>query len=171
MFAWCGFNRDKEKNLLSDNKGSAAIEFALVSPVFFLLFIGVFEVGAVMLVKTSLETAILEVSRFGRTGSIVAGQTQQQTAVALADQYSFGLVDPSKLVLTVTPYASFSAIPLLATAPNTGTQDFGVGKQPVLYTLSYNWIFFTPLVGKYLSPTGNNAILLTASAVIENEPF
>jgi Flp pilus assembly protein TadG len=153
------------------NDGATAVEFALIAPAFFLIFMGIFEVGAILLVQTSLETSILQVSRFGRTGGSVTGQTSSQTAIALADQYSFGLVNPSNLVLTVTPYSSFAAMPTLANAPSGGTQNFGTANQDVLYTLSYNWKFFTPMVGILLSPTGNGSITLTASAVIQNEPF
>jgi len=164
------FRPEKREKYIKKDRGAAAIEFALVSPAFFLLLMGIFEVGAVMLVKSSLETAILQVSRYGRTGDTVTGQTSQQTALSLATQYSFGLVDPSQLVLTVTPYANFAAIPPVAQAPNNGTQNFGGTSQPVLYTLSYNWKFFTPLVGKLLAPNGTS-ITLTASTVVENEPF
>ena len=167
---WLVCKPNKEERYLSESKGTAAIEFALISPVFFLLFMGIFEIAAIMLVRTSLEGAILDVSRFGRTGSVVTGQTAQATATDIVDQYTFGLVNPANLVLTVTPYASFAAMPTVANAPTTGTQNFGAANQDVLYTLSYNWTFFTPLVGKFLSTNGTS-ITLTASAVVENEPF
>jgi Flp pilus assembly protein TadG len=164
------FRSRKGKGNTESTKGTTAVEFALIAPAFFIVFLGIFEIGAVILIQTSLETSILQVSRFGRTGSVVSGQTSEQTAVALADEYSFGLVNPANLILTVTPYASFSAMPTLANAPNSGTQNFGTGNQAVLYTLSYNWNFFTPLVGDLLS-NGTGSITLTASAVVENEPF
>ena len=167
---WWKTKVESKNSYLSNNKGTAAIEFAIVSPAFFLLFIGILEIGSIMLIKTTLEKAIFQVSRFGRTGGSVAGQTSQQVAVGLATQYTFGLVDPSKLVLTITPYANFSSMPSLGQAPTTGVQNFGAGNQPVLYTLSYDWNFFTPLVGKYLSQNGTS-MKLTASAVIQNEPF
>ena len=167
---WLRSFRKREKKLLSKAcEGLTAVESAIIAPVFFIILMGIFEVGAIMLIQTSLETSILQISRFGRTGDTVAGQTPQQTALALASNYSFGLVNPNNLTLTVTPYASFSAMPSLAQAPTTGTQNFGTSKQAVLYTLSYNWQFFTPLVGVLLSPTGS--LNLTASAVVQNEPF
>lgn len=169
-FNWWRFRETREKNYLSGNRGTAAIEFAILSPVFLLVFMGIFEVGLVMLTKMSLETGIQQVVRFGRTGDVVAGQTQQQTAAALVSTYTFGIVDPNKVVLTVTPYPSFSAMPLLAQAPTTGGQDFGAASQPVLYILSYQWNFFTPLIGKLLAPNGQ-FIVLKASAVVLNEPF
>ena len=162
--------KSKKRQQYGKNRGNAAIEFAIVAPVFFTLLLGIFELGAIMLVKSSLEIAILQVSRFGRTGAIVAGQTQQQTATSLAATYSLGLVDATKLKLTVTPYASFSAMPSPSQFPTNGTQNFGTGNQPVLYTLSYDWPFFTPFIGQLLSSNGTS-MTLTASTVVENEPF
>lgn len=167
---WWSFKLKINHGFLHEIHGMAAIEFALISPVFFLIFMGIFEIGAIMVVQTSLETAILQVSRYGRTGSTVAGQTSQQTAVSLAGQYSFGLVDPNKLVLTITPYSSISSIPTISQAPNDGTQNFGTGKQYALYTLSYDWQFYTPYAGLLLSSTANS-IKLTASTVVQNEPY
>lgn len=158
----------KSCHIANETRGVASLEFALISPVFFLIFIGIFEVGSVLLVQQSLETAILQVSRFGRTGDVVSGESPQQTAVSLATTYSFGLVDPSKIVLTVTPYSSFSAVPTLSQAPNDGTQNFGSANQPVLYTISYKWTYFTPLAGEAF---GKGFINLIASSVVQNEPF
>lgn len=158
----------KRKFFNRHDKGDTAVEIALVAPAFFLLFMAIFEMGALMLVKSSLETAILQVSRFGRTGDSVTGQTPTQTAQALVQQYSFGLVNLGKLKLNVTPYPSFAAMPSLAQAPNNNTQDYGKASQPVMYTLTYDWTFFTPLIGNFFK---NKTYTIIASAVIQNEPF
>ena len=150
------------------DRGGALVEFALIAPIFFLVLFGIFEVSAIILVHTSLEIAVYQVSRFGRTGDTVAGQTQLQTAGDLASNYSFGLVDPAKLRLTATTYASFGAIPDLKDAPTVGT-NFGTGQQIVLYTLAYDWKMFTPLVSQFF--TKNGTITITASTVVLNEPF
>lgn len=159
-------NHDGE---LNPCEGAAAVEFAIVFPFFFLLVMGIFELGAFLAVQTTMEVAVLQVSRFGRTGDIVAGQTAQQTAQSLARNYIFDLIDPEKMKLTVTPYASFADIPSRENAPNDGTQDFGTAKQPVLYTLSYEWNFFTPLIGNLLGSEGKRTII--ASSIVQNEPF
>lgn len=148
----------------SDTQGAAALEFALISPVFLVALIGIFEVGVMMLIQASLEMAILQVSRYGRTGL-----TDTSIAASLASTYSYGLADPSLMQLTIIPYSSFSAIPPLSQVTLTGTQDFGTSKQPVLYVLSYNWNFFSPLVGKLISSTGS--LELKAVAVVQNEPY
>jgi len=157
-----------KKNYLIDSQGNTALEMAIVGPVFFLLLLGIFEVGMIMLIKTSMELAILETVRFGRTGSTVSGQTPSQTAIGLATTYSFGLIDPSKMRLTVTTYPSYGAIPNFSALPDNGSQDFGAPNQFAVYTLSYDWHFFTPLVGNLLSPSG--FITIRASSVVMNEP-
>jgi len=162
----------KSQKFVSDDRGTTAVEFALISTAFCLILMGIFEVGAILLVQTTLETVVLQVSRYGRTGSTVTGQTSTQVAQGLVNQYSVGLVNPAKVVLTVTPYASFAAMPtnaqVVSGGGNTGVQNFGTASQPVLYTATYNWNFFTPLIGKLFSSTGS--ITLIASAIVENEP-
>ncbi len=160
--------KSETSKIIGKTNGSTSLEFAFVAPVFFLLFVGIFEVGAILLIQNSLETTVLQVSRFGRTGDVVAGETVEETASSLVQTYSFGLVDPSDLVLTVTPYASFSQIPALENAPDDGSQNFGTGDQVVLYTLSYRWNFFSVLIGRAM---GVANIDLKASTIIVNEPF
>lgn len=161
-----------KKNHIRETQGSAAIEFTLIFPVFFLTFMAVFELGAIMFVQTTLERAVLNVARFGRTGDTVAGQTSAQTAQSLiqAATFDYLFLDSSKLVLTVTPYASFADIPTNSTAPNTGSKNFGTSRQPVLYTLTYPWQFWTPLLGQLLTANGST-INLTATSIVENEPY
>lgn len=162
------FKKYKGVTSVGETQGVASIEFAFIAPVFFLLFLGIFEVGAILLVQQSLETAVLQASRFGRTGDVVAGETVEETAASLASTYSFGLADPAKLVLTVTPYASLSDVPTLADAPDDGTQNFGTSSQVALYTLSYKWDLFSVLVGNAM---GFSNINLKASTVVQNEPY
>jgi Flp pilus assembly protein TadG len=151
-----------------NDKGNTAIEFALIAPAFFLLFMAIFDMGFMLVIRSTLELAIFQASRFGRTGATVTGQTPEATAAALVTEYTFGLVNPSQLTFNVTPYASFAAMPALGQANTTNTQDFGSASQPVLYTLTYNYQFITPIVGQFF-PNGTYTII--ASAVVENEPF
>lgn len=151
------------------NQGSSAIEFALVAPVFLLLLFGIFELGMIMALRSNINMAVDVVSRFGRTGSMVTGQNAEQTAASLLSKYTY-FFNPGNLTLTVTKYSSFSSMPTWSNVPTNGSQDFGSGNDPVLYTLSYQWNIFTPFVGKYLSANGTS-ITIVASAVVQNEPF
>jgi Flp pilus assembly protein TadG len=164
---WLPSGLKKGREFASDNHGATAVEFGII-------LMGIFEVGALLLIQTTLETVVLQVSRYGRTGSTVSGQTPAQVAAGLVDQYGFGLVNPANVVLTVTPYANFSAMPtnaqVVSNGGNTGTQNYGTSNAPVLYTLTYNWTFFTPLLGKIFSPS-TGSVTLISSSIVQNEPF
>lgn len=166
---WLPLRLKKGQEFVSDDQGTTAVEFALISIAFFLMLMGIFEIGAILLIQTTLETVVLEVTRYGRTGSSASAVVQ-----SLVNQYSFGFVDPTKVVLTVTPYASFSAMPtnaqVLSSGGNTGTQNYGTANAPVLYTLTYDWNLFTPLIGKIMSPSTGSITLIT-SAIVQNEPY
>ena len=161
------------KNFLNFKKnvfdsGAVLIEFALVAPLFFLLLFGIFEISAYSIIKSSMELSLQQVSRFGRTGDVVSGQTQNQTALDLAEKYSFGFIDRKDLHLSTTVYQSFSDIPELKDAPESGT-NYGSGSQIVLYTLTYNYKMLTPMVSKFFSDSG--IVKIKVSTIVVNEPF
>lgn len=163
------FCKKKIKNKTNTaDSGAALVEFALVAPMFFLLLFGILEISTYALIKSSMELALQQVSRFGRTGDLEGGKTQQQSAIALAEKYSFGLIDSEDLNLSTTVYQSFSDLPKLSDAPESGN-NFGSGSQIVLYTLTYSYHLNTPLVGKFFS--SNNISKIKVSTVVVNEPF
>src|SRR5690242_12569352 len=49
------------------SKGSAAIEFAMVAPVFFLLLMGTIEAGIIFFAQSSLQNALNDAARLVRT--------------------------------------------------------------------------------------------------------
>jgi len=51
-----------------DRKGSAAVEFALVAPIFFALLFAILETGFVFFAGQTLETVTQDVSRLVMTG-------------------------------------------------------------------------------------------------------
>lgn len=162
------FHKKHSIKVKSADSGAALVEFALVAPLFFLLLFGIFEISVYALIKSSMELSLQQVSRFGRTGDLEGGKTQQQSAIALAQKYSFGLIDSKDLNLSTTVYQSFADLPKLSDAPESGN-NYGSGSQIVLYTLTYNYHLNTPLVGKFFST--NNISKIKVSTVVVNEPF
>jgi hypothetical protein len=51
-----------------------------------------------------------------------------------------------------------------------GLSGYGGTSEVVLYTVSYPWSFFTPLIGDVVEAT-NGVVTLTATAVVQNEPY
>jgi len=54
--------------LRADAKGSAALQFAMVAPAFFLLLMGTVEAGVIFFAQSSLQNAVNDTARLIRTG-------------------------------------------------------------------------------------------------------
>lgn len=77
--------------------GAAAVEFAIVAPVFFLLVIGMIEIGRALMVQQVLINA----SRVGARQAVTAGATTSAVQTAVKD-YATSVAVPSVSV-SVTP--------------------------------------------------------------------
>jgi Flp pilus assembly protein TadG len=151
-------------------KGTTAIEMALIAPVFFMLFAGIIEVSLMMLTQHLLESATYNASRLGKTGYVTTGNTQAQMVTAsLTGELSAlaPLVDITQISLTTTAYNTLSA---LSTAPGSGTSGVGTAGQIVVYTVSYPWHLFTPVISNIIGDANGN-ITLTSRMVVQNEPY
>lgn len=149
-------------------KGSTAVEMALVAPVFFLLLMGMTEIALMLTAQQLLENATFNTSRLAKTGFSTTGQTQAQTVGQILNNelQSFGtLIDVSKVTMTSTSYTSFSNI---GTA-GQGTSGMGTAQQVVVYTVSYPWKLFTPMLSAIIGTNGN--VTLTSGIVVRNEPY
>jgi Flp pilus assembly protein TadG len=85
----------RTRHLASDNRGLAAVEFALIAPVMILMFYGAVE----------LSTAVDCNSRVARVSSTVADLVAQATAVSSAD--TTNIFNAANAILY--PYASANA--------------------------------------------------------------
>ncbi|MBA4749585.1 MAG: pilus assembly protein [Alphaproteobacteria bacterium] len=94
--------------------GAAMIEFAIIAPVFLTILIGIFDVGIMMIIRTSLEEGARAASRYGITGgssgSLTRSGSINQVILNTIGIYSGGLVDTSKVTITVKSYSSLSNV-------------------------------------------------------------
>ena len=174
---------------------SAAVEFALAAPILFLLIIGMFEIAMVMFISVAVEGGLREAARFGITGVVPVGVTRQEQILNILGTHTLGLIDIASSTITLKAYDNFSDIgqpePFNDTSPANGVYDLGeaftdlngnaqwdadrgvdgVGSsgEVVLYKIDYDWLLFTPIVAHLL--TGGDALHLTASVAVRNEPF
>src|SRR3569833_1600719 len=65
------------------NKGSAAIEFAMVAPVFFVLLMGTIEAGVNFFGQSVLQNAVNDTARLVRTGQTACYSTSGGNCVAM----------------------------------------------------------------------------------------
>jgi len=162
----------KRSCLTSRNKkrrGITSVEFALIAPVFFLFLIGTTELSLIMLVEHLLENAAYNASRTAKTGYIEQGQTQMETVMAEINKRIGNLdplIDPDNLVITSTTYGDLSDIG----QPDEGLESLGTAGEVVVYTISYPWKFFTPLIGDLMGDS-ERIITLSSRIVVRNEPY
>jgi len=148
-------------------RGSVAVEMALISPLFFMMLMGIMESCLMFGAQQLLENAAYNTSRLAKTGFVSSGQTQAQTVsqILTTELQSYGaLINTANVTMTETDYNSFSSA-----AAGGGTSGYGTEQQIVVYTITYPWKLFTPMLSAII---GTNGIVgLTSTIVVRNEPF
>lgn len=176
-------------------RGNSIVEFALAAPVLLLALTGIIEVSMVMFVNVLAEGGLREASRYGITGQEPAGVTREQEVVDIVEQHTHGLIQVSADNVTFKVYDSFDHIgqeepyddanhngqyddgeTLLEDWNGNGVWDAdsgvdGIGESGdiVVYTITYQWAFLTPLFRVFGGDDG--ALDLTASIAVRNEPY
>lgn len=172
------------------NKGSAAIEFALVAPVFFVLLMGTIEVGVIFFAQSALQNALNDTARLVRTGQTgcyttdsggnCQSMTQAQFRSKLCGEVSTLLQDcnGASLQFDVNAYSSgFSSAsnspPLDASGDLPTLTAFNVGNacDVVLVRAFYKWPVFTPGLKYFLANITGGYHLLSSAAAFRNEPY
>jgi Flp pilus assembly protein TadG len=170
------------------NSGSAAVEFAMVAPVFLLLTFAILETSMVFFADMILDNGVMTTGRLIRTGQAQnASMTQTQFRDALCDQVKIMLsCDPTKLLIDVRSFTNFANSaypPALDGAGNLnpnlnayqpGASSEAAGSNPiVLVRVLYKWQLYTPLFAQYFENmgTGSGTRLIGFSVAFKNEPF
>ena len=177
------------------NKGSAAIEFAMVAPVFFLLLMGTIEAGIIFFAQSALQNAVNDAARLVRTGqsacysldsnnlcqTMTAAQFRAKVCSdvsALLQNCTIDANGQSDLQFDVKAYpAGFTGVtnssPLdgAQNLPNMTVFDAGNACDVVLVRAYYRWPVFTPMLNFFLVNMANNKHLLATAAAFRNEPY
>ena len=161
--------------------GSAAIEFALIAPVFFLFLFGIIETGVLFFAGGVLQDATNNVARLVRTGQL-SGKLDAATLKADVCSGMSGLVGSAtcnaNLEIDLRSYSNFSgaSYPTVTNANgslNSGamTVDATSDCQVVLLRAFYPWTIMTPLMQPFLANMPANQHLLAAAAAFRTEPY
>ena len=154
-----------------DCLGAAALEFALVAPVFIALIVGALQMALVFLGQQGLESAAQQSARL-----IESGQPQQAgwsagqfKAAACANLPPFLSCD--RLSVDVTSVASLAEAGKLTTVFDGQAYAPGGPDDIVVLRLGYLWPTGTGPLGLNLSnqPGGNR--MLVATQLFRNEPY
>ena len=162
------------------SSGAAALEFAIVAPLFLLLLFGIIAVGLVFAGNMTLENAIAQGARKIRTGEAQsqgfdAGKFKSEVCKFLTAPLSCG-----GLKLDVRTFSSFGSSDLTNPLDSSGNlkSEFnyqpGVGGQVVLVRAFYEWDLLAVLpqaIRLSLSNMQDGNRLLVATVAFRNEPF
>jgi Flp pilus assembly protein TadG len=159
--------------------GSAAIEFAMVAPVFFIFLLGTIEIGIMYLGQFALQNATNDAARLIRTGQVdLNHMSAAQFRSSICDRISPILKCNTSLQIDVKSFTSFGSAsftnPLLGNGtlnPNLNQFSPGTVCSIVLVRAFYVWNVNTPLLTPFLVNMSGGNHLLTASAAFRNEPY
>ena len=85
-----------------DQRGSPAVEFALVAPILILLTVGILDIGRVMMTATTLESVARDAARYaGLHGSDSTTPATQSSVQSYAEGQAVG-IDSTTLNVAVT---------------------------------------------------------------------
>jgi Flp pilus assembly protein TadG len=166
----CRFRRNR--------RGSAAVEFARVAPVFFALLFAIIELALVFFASQILETVTQDTSRLIMTGQ---AQTAAYTQASFKDAVCTRLIVmfdcTNGVSIDVQSYKEFSAVNI--TDPIDTGKNFvppnnylpGGPGDIVVVRLFYKWPLFVTGLGFNPANIAGNKRLLTATAAFQNEPY
>lgn len=98
------------KKFKKDQEGATALEFALISPLFFLLLFGLIELSVAMFVNTVVEGGLRDASRIGLTGMDTGALSREQRIADIVNDASLGMVNLQAGDIASRIYPSFGEI-------------------------------------------------------------
>lgn len=169
------------KNILGrfrrNRRGSAAVEFALVAPVFFALLFAIIETAIMFFASQVLETITQDSARMILTGQAqTASYTQAQFQTYVCSQIP-ALFTCGNIYVDVESYPSFTNV--VVASHIDGSKNFinnmqyspGGPGDIVVVQLFYQWPLFVTGLGYNISNLSGNQRLLIATAAFRNEPY
>jgi Flp pilus assembly protein TadG len=165
--------------------GSAAVEFALVAPVFFALLFAIIETGIIFLADQVLETVAQDSARLIMTGQAQAGAYTQSSfstqVVCPASSLASVLFTCTNLYVDVESYpgGSFASVPSPLPSQIDASKNFinnmvyvpGGPGDIVVVRMFYAWPQIVTGLGYNITNLAGNKRLLYATAAFRNEPF
>jgi Flp pilus assembly protein TadG len=177
------------RRLRRNDRGSAAVEFALVAPVFFALLFAIIETAIMFFASQVLETIAQNSARMvltgqAQTGAVAACQVSGvSTACTQATFKTYvcsqipALFDCNSIYVDVSSFTSFSTVTLPSHIDGAGNFDQTTGYSAggpgdiVVVRLFYQWPLFVTGLGYNISNLTGNKRLLVATAAFKNEPY
>jgi Flp pilus assembly protein TadG len=170
------------RNLLNrfrcNRRASAAVEFAMVAPMFFALMFAIIETALVFYASQVLETALQDSARLIQTGQAQGGSyTAAQFKNDVCSRISVMFDCVGGVSVDVQSYPSFGSVnvapPIDASKNFTNPNNYNPGGPGdiVVVRLFYQWPLIVTGLGFNIANLSGSKRLLTATAAFQNEPF
>jgi Flp pilus assembly protein TadG len=160
-----------------NGRGSAAVEFALVAPVFFALLFAIIETAFVFFASQVLETITQSSARMVLTGQAqTAGYTQAQFQAYVCGQIP-ALFTCGNVYVDVQSYPAFANVAINSQIDGSNNFVNNMQYNPggpgdiVVVRLFYQWPLVVTGLGYNISNLAGNTRLLSATAAFRNEPY
>lgn len=180
-------------DILGNDKGSVATEFAITLPIFLTIIFGIFEIGYYFFLATSIENAVLSASRFGITGGTINESVSREAQVRkIILDNTYGNLKTENLVIDTRVFEQFADIgedpEPYVDENNSGTYDIGeeftdvngngiyddnlgeaglgAAGDIVLYKVTYNGASLTGIADIF-----QDGYTIEATVAVRNEPF
>ena len=95
-----------KKRLLGDSSGATLVEFGLVAPPFFLILLGIMDLGYRGYVDTMSKSILHQVARDGSTGELTPQYIEKEIKDALAPM----TIDPDQITVETVSYFDYTNI-------------------------------------------------------------
>jgi Flp pilus assembly protein TadG len=161
-----------------NRRGSAAVEFALVAPIFFALLFAIIETAIVFFASQVLETVTQDSARMIMTGQAQnAGFSQSQFKTYVCGKINVLFDCANGIYVDVKSYPAFSGVSI--SDPIDTSKNFvppnnyspGGPGDIVVVRLFYQWPLFVTGLGYNIANLSGSKRLLTATAAFRNEPY
>lgn len=175
------FRRLRSRMRADSRKGSAAIEFAFIAPIFFTLLLGTFEGAIMFFSQSALQNAVTTVGRTLRTGQAQCFTQNGGNCVAMtANDFRTQVCNMAGMLmpdcdasLVVTGAVFNGGFGGAAGNPIGGAAAgfAGAACDVMLVRAVYPWHVVTPILSWFLVNDGASSHILISSLAFRNEPF
>lgn len=167
------------RRLRTDERGVAAIEFAIIAPFFFCLLFVIAETAVILIAEQVMDNAVFETARLIRTGQVQrAGTSSADFKASLCARMAvFISCDSPNFYLDVRSFESFADIESGKPVDENdnfaaeGAYDFGEAKEIVIVRAYYQWPTNPIVGGLSLANMSNGKRLIGAFSAFRNEPY
>jgi Flp pilus assembly protein TadG len=159
---------------LRDRRGSSAIEFAIIAPIFIGLLISILEMGIYFFAQNVLQAAAVESGRLFLTGQAQASNLSQSRFASDVCPYVQALFSCTGLMIDVNTYTSFAGTNVSAPTltfntqgqvTNTWNYNLGTAGEIMVVRLMYQWPVITgPFAFIIPNPTNGTSLIMGVTA-------